>query len=266
LQTQEAVNLFLKSRTARGLSKQTIRWYKGILYFFAAQYPTLPLIPDYIEDFLASCQAGDERRHGYYRTVRCLYRFLHYRLDIPNPVEKVAPPKVRLKCPRVLMPDEIDQLLSYPHAPKIKAALLFLLDTGARLGELRNLTADHFTETPWGYVAIVNGKTGFRYIPVSNETYRTLLKYLPFKYSRSWLCRLISRAFRDAYVEGTAHTLRHTFATLWEGDETVLQQIMGHTHISTTMLYRHLRTRTLSAQHREHSPLRMVLSASKSML
>jgi len=267
MQTGKGVSLFLNSRQARGLSHQTIRWYKGILYNFARQYPKLPKSPEQIEEFIASCPAGDERKHGYYRAIRALYRFLKRRAHISrNPMERVDPPKRKIKYPKICTPDELDQLLSYPHRPEIKTALLFLIDTGARVGELTNLKIRDISETPWGYVARISGKTGTRLVPISNETYNTLVKYLPFGYTAYRLRRLISRAFKDAHIQGSALKLRHTFATLWEGDELVLQKIMGHAHLSTTMIYRHLRTKVISTQHREYSPLRMVYSRSKSML
>jgi integrase len=113
--------------------------------------------------------------------------------------------------------------------------------------------------TEWGPVARVTGKTGTRIIPISPQTYYSLLKILPFKLSPNRLCRLISAAFKDAHVRGTAHFLRHTFATYFDGDELILQYIMGHAHLSTTQIYRQLRTRKMCEQHREYSPLKMVL-------
>ena len=266
MQTKEALKLFLKSRAAKGLSKQTIRWYVGVLKLFVQRFKKLPKSPEHIEVFVASCQAGDERRHGYYRAVRALYRFLHRRYNIPNPVERIDPPKRKPKYPKVLTPDELNQLLTFPHSAKIKTALLFLIDTGARVGELASLRKEDLSETPWGYIARLDGKTGVRLVPISNETYRALRDNLPLGYSSNRLRRLISRAFDDAYVTGSSLKIRHTFATLWEGDELVLQKIMGHAHLSTTLIYRHLRTRTLSAQHHEYSPLTMVFTRSRSML
>jgi integrase/recombinase XerD len=263
--TRELVDRFIQSRYAKGLSRQAIRWYGGILNLFDRQYPVLPLNPDNIEEFLAKIP-GDERRHGYYRALRAMYKFGNKRLGLMDPFESIDSPRRTRKYPRVLMPDELDQLLSYPHTAKVKAALLFLIDTGCRVGECCYLQPSDFSETPWGYVVKVNGKTGERYVPVSYETYQAMMKVLPFGFQKHWLSELISRAFKEANVKGTAHTLRHTFCTLWEGDPFALQRIVGHARISTTLLYRHLKTAQLSRQHNEFSPLRMVLTRSRSML
>ena len=265
MRTKEAINLFLKSRQAKGLSLQTLRWYKGILDAFVRQHDKLPRKPEAIEDFISSCTAGDERRHGYYRAIRTLYRFLQKRYGKSNPVDKFEPPKRTKKIPLALTPDQLDQLLRFPHQPKIKVALLFLADTGCRIGELSNLKPEDLSQTPWGYLAKVRGKTGERLVPISPEVYHGLLKYLPLPYSPFRLRRLVSQAFHNAHVPGSAHTLRHTFGTLWQGDELVLQVIMGHAYLSTTKIYRHLRTQTLSEQQHKYSPLRMVMSMSKEM-
>lgn len=266
METREAVRLFLSSRRARGLSPQTIRWYQGILNLYSIKFRKLPKSPEKIEEFLALCKAGDERRHGFYRAIRCLHRFMERRFKKANPVKKLDPPRRKPKYPRTLTPDELDQLLAFPHTPRIKTALLFLIDTGARIGELTQLKEEDLSETPWGPIARISGKTGMRFVPLSQETYTALMGNLPLNYSMWWMSRLVSRAFREAHVKGSAHLLRHTFATLWEGDELVLQKIMGHAHLSTTQLYRHLRTKTLSAQHKQYSPLNMVFSRTKSML
>ena len=267
METIDGVNLFLKSRQAKGLSLQTIRWYRGILLPFAQKFPELPTSPSDIEQFLLECRGGDERRHGYYRALRCFYNFLHKRGACAplNPIDQIEPPRRTHKEPHWLMPEELNRLLAYHHLPKVKTALLFLADTGARLGELGSLTLENIRETPWGYAAKIKGKTGVRHTPMTYETYHALMVNLPWDYSTQRLGRLISLAFKKAKVKGTAHSLRHTFGTLWEGDELVLQEIMGHRHLSTTKIYRHLRMKILSEQHHRYSPLRMILARSKEM-
>lgn len=225
----------------------------------------MPSHPEDIERFLSNCKAGDERRYGYYRALRCFYHFLHRRLDTPDPIELVEPPRRSHKAPKFLNPEDINRLLNYPHPAKIKAAIMFLIDTGARLGELASLTIDNLGETPWGFTATIKGKTGARTVPISYETYHALMVHLPYPYRSHWLGELISRAFKQAGIRGSSLVLRHSFGTLWGGDELVLQRIMGHSHLSTTRLYRHLRMQMLSEQHRQYSPLRMVLSSSKTM-
>jgi integrase len=266
METQEAVAAFLKSRQAKGLSPQTLRWYGGILAEFARQFPELPDRPEAVDTFLSSCRGGDERRHGYFRTLRAFYRFLARRYQLPNPVEMTDPPKRRAKRPRPLTPQGLSDLLSYPHSPLIHTALLFLVDTGCRVGELSSLSPEDFSETEWGIVVTVNGKTGARTVPVSPEVYRAIIQVIPFTCSPYRLRRLISRAFHDARIKGTAHTLRHTFCSLWDGPEMTLQRIAGHSHFTTTQGYRATRLQKMCQEHRQFSPLNALLRSSRSML
>ncbi|MFA5389142.1 MAG: hypothetical protein WC312_05240 [Candidatus Omnitrophota bacterium] len=260
MKTEYTVEAFLKSRRAKGLKSSTIVWYRGILYAYAKMFPELPEKPEAVDDFLISCPAGDERRHGYYRTLRVFYRFAERRLGVKNIVDPDDEPKRTKKKPRPLTLDELDQLISYPHPMRIMAAIMFMADSGARIGETVNLKPKDFILTEWGPVAIVNGKTGERFVPIEEATYRKLLNVLPFKIKVNRLSRLVSAAFREARVKGTAHKLRHTFGTYWDGDEKVLKDIMGHSRLSTTELYRGFRMKKMCEEHREYSPLKRVLA------
>lgn len=217
--------------------------------------PSTKKKPEVIEQFIMNCPGKDERKHGYYRTLRCFYRFLERRYRVNNPMKYIDPPRRLRKEPYTLSYIELNKLLSYPHKPVIKASLFFLADTGARLGELYNIKPEDFKETPFGFTVSINGKTGIRIIPVSREAMQSLLKVLPFPYLKHRLGRKISLAFKEAGIKGTAHTLRHTFATLWGGDEIALQKIMGHSNMETLTRYRHLKTYILSTQHNKFSPL-----------
>jgi site-specific recombinase XerD len=236
VKTNRVITLYLRSCRAKGLSKRTIQWYGEILKNFAGLYPELPDKPASLETFINSCRAGDERRHGYFRTLRAFYNFAEKRLEFQNPMHLVTAPKRQKKLPRPLTLDQLIQLLSFPHPGRIKGALIFLTDTGVRVGELAGLVPGNFIQTEWGYFAVVKGKTGPRAVPVSQVCYEFI-------------------------IPGSAHSLRHTFGTLWRGgDLSILQKIMGHSNISTTMLYRQVQYDQLAMAHKEYSPLRMVLS------
>lgn len=267
MKTHEALKSFLYSCHARGLSARTIDWYAGILKRFAGMYPKLPKKPEDCEAFIISCPGGDEWRHGYYRALKVFYNYARSRLKVKrNPMDRVTTPRVKKKLPRPISAEQLKQLLSFPHRPRIRAILLFLADTGARPGELVNLSPADIYETPQGYVASITGKTGERLVPLSLVTYHALIKYLPLKISRGRLSHLVIWAFQDAHVPGSAINLRHTFGTLWHGDIDILMLIMGHSRISTTMIYRKLQVDDLSRAHNIHSPLRLVLPSQCGML
>jgi integrase len=267
MKTAEAFESFIYSCRARGLSVRTIDWYAGILGKFLLMYNKLPKKPEDCEAFIISCTGGDERRHGYYRALRAFYNYSVERLRLKhNPIDHVTAPRVKAKLPRPLTIEQLNQLLSYPHKGRIKALLYFLADTGIRPGELVKLAPSDVVETAWGYIALVTGKTGERFVPLSPETYQSIIKYLPLSISRDRISHLIIRAFQDAHVSGSAINLRHTFGTLWRGDLDILRLIMGHSNIGTTMIYRKLQIEQLSRAHNIYSPLCLVLPLQRSML
>jgi integrase/recombinase XerC len=267
MNTSKAVELFIQSCRARGLSPNTVRWYGGILLWFAIKYTILPSTPEACETFILSCQGGDERRHGYYRALNAFYRYTENRLNIPNnPMDKISPPRVKPKLPRPISAEQLNQLLMFPHKERVVAMLLFLSDTGVRLGELVSLAPNDVVETYLGYIASVTGKTGARLVPFSPMTFTAINKYLPLNISRSRASHIIKQAFVDAHVPGSALNLRHTFGTLWNGDIDILQRIMGHSKISTTMRYRKLHTEDISKAHNINSPLKRVLPLMRSMV
>lgn len=267
MKTQEAVARFLFSRHAKGLESTTIRWYRGILYSFQYKFKKLPKGPEPIEEFINSLNLADERRHGYYRAIRAMYHWLNTRKLFPNDTfDLIESPKRSPKRRAILMPDQLDQLLAYPHTPIIKACLMFLVDTGCRPSDMTSINSGSFMETPWGCIVKVRGKTGERFLPISGEVYSAIIHYIPLPFTPYRLRIKIARAFKDAHIRGSSITLRHSFGSLWEGDELVLQRIMGHTSLETTKIYRQLRVRILAEQHRQYSPLKMVFSWSKSML
>jgi integrase len=259
--TREAIESFLDSCSARGLSRRTILWYHGTLKAFAKINPELPSSPEVCETFIRSCTAGDERRHGQFRTLRVFYKYVEKRLGMINAISTLQPPKRKRKLPRPVPLDYLVQLISFPHAGRIKAAIVFLIDTGVRIGELAKIQPDDFIETPLGYLVLVSGKTGPRVIPVSLQAYNAVINYLPFNITANRLSRLTARAFREANVPGTAHCLRHSFGTYWRGEDiSMLQHIMGHYSINTTMLYRQVQYDQLLKAHEQYSPLKLVLS------
>ena len=124
---------------------------------------------------------------------------------------------------------------------------------------LANMAQDDIFICEWGPLARINGKTGERTVPISENTYQMLRKVLPFNVKVGQLTRLVSQAFKDAHVTGTAHNLRHTFGTYWGGkDILMLKRIMGHSNISTTEMYRDLQFKDMCEQQHRFSPLKAV--------
>jgi site-specific recombinase XerD len=211
-------------------------------------------------------------------SVRSFYRHLVDRGEIESsPADLVASPKRDQYLPRVLKEDELAALLdSIPastplelrdramfemaYASGVRAEELILLDTGDADFDLEELR--------------VHGKGGKeRVIPVGEQAWRALAAYLDR--GRPLLARQNREAERALFLSksgrrlstsdlrrrlrtwmrraGTApgatpHTLRHSFAThLLEGgaDLRTIQELLGHSTISTTQTYTRVESRRL---------------------
>jgi integrase/recombinase XerD len=172
-------------------------------------------------------------------------------------------------------------------------ALCFMLDTGARVGEVCNLEWEDFKTNN----ALVNldGKTGERLVPYSPETTGSLL--------RNWMrarvqfahpdCKkvFISRfggacgadTFRQAFADNlkrtgldqalgkntiSCHTVRHYFCTMYlvnGGSLHNLQRITGHKNLQTLMIYVNLAQQmsSVAAEASRVSPLKSMLEGTQ---
>jgi site-specific recombinase XerD len=211
-------------------------------------------------------------------SVRSFYRHLVDRGEIEaSPGDLVATPKRESYLPRVLKEEEVGALLdsipaSTPLELRDRAMFELAYATGLRAEELTTLdsTDAHFDSEELR----VRGKGGKeRVVPVGEQAWRALDAYL--ERGRPLLARESERAEGALFLSksgrrlgtsdlrrrlsgwmrraGTApgatpHTLRHSFAThLLEGgaDLRTIQELLGHSTISTTQTYTRVESRRL---------------------
>ena len=267
-QTLQLIEDFLSAKTAGGRRAKSLERFRSQLARYAAMYQLLPLDPTQVERFLTSILGEPETRDTYYRTLSSFYGWLIRRKKIKeNPIELVESPKLRPKVPRILDPAELVRLLTCPgHSDRDRALLYFLTDSGARIGEAALLTVDDLKD---GYV-LLRGKDGERFAPLSPAVRMMLIGlHLGAPSPHMWqgrfgpltqgaLVHATIAAFRRAGFIGkrySAHALRHTFGTMWEGDEIILQHIFGHAKLDMVKRYRQFRLHRAREQHAIHSPL-----------
>jgi integrase/recombinase XerD len=192
-------------------------------------------------------------------------------------------PRLPQRLPHFLSIDEVDRLLHQPGVDTPRglrdaAMLEALYATGLRVSELVSLpmSALHLAE---GWIK-VRGKGGKeRLIPLGEQAVACLQAYLMGAraelmrggravqvfvngrgggMSRQGFWKLLRRYARQAGITKplSPHTLRHSFAThlLEQGaDLRSVQQMLGHSDISTTQIYTHvLEARLRSAYQRYH--------------
>jgi integrase/recombinase XerC len=201
-----------------------------------------------------------------------------------NPAELLPMPKKESRLPRVLGPDEIARLLdripaSGPLEVRDRAMLEVTYASGLRAEEIVNLDAD---AVDFDSEALrVTGKgSKTRIVPMGEPAQRALDRYLRQarpalatgreepalflsrrgrRLSPSDVRRRLDRWVREAAVAGhvSPHTLRHSFAThLLEGgaDLRSIQELLGHSSVSTTQVYTRVEPGRLSREYARSHP------------
>jgi len=200
-----------------------------------------------------------------------------------NPAELVASPRRQRHLPRVLRPDELAALLDRipagtPLELRDRALLEIAYGCGLRAEELVKL--DTTSVAFDGEELRVEGKGGkTRIVPAGEPALQAVTRYLERgrpvlatdagqaalflsksgrRLSTSDVRRRLAVWARAAALQGgvSPHALRHSFAThLLDGgaDLRAIQELLGHSSISTTQIYTRVESaRLLSAYRRSH--------------
>lgn len=212
-------------------------------------------------------------------------KFEYIEKDPAIEIKTVKQPK---KVPNYMTQAEVQQLCNQPAENELlwqkrdMAVLAMLYSSGCRISELRNLKLSDFTDG--GHAAIVTGKGNKqRKVYFADKARECLAEYLkdrervlaeknvaekPDQLFISQKGKPISvnglRYIITRYsgVEGTnhhinPHAFRHTFATtlLSNGaDVRLVQEMLGHSSISTTQRYTHITTEKLIETYNKAHP------------
>jgi integrase/recombinase XerD len=217
--------------------------------------------------------------------LRALYNFAESEKFLPHNIAASLPLPGRWKrLPKSLSHSEVETLLK-PEKPATPAALCdqavleLAYASGLRLAELRGIRLEHL-HLDAGFVTVIGKGNKERVVPLGRKAIEAINSYLaagrpelvtgassanlfltrrgrPFAATTLWL-RIKGRA-RRAGVERnvTPHMLRHSFAThlLENGaDLRVIQELLGHSNISTTEVYTHVAVSRLREVHRKFHP------------
>lgn len=202
-----------------------------------------------------------------------------------NPAQLLDTPKIPRKLPNVFTIQEIDKILGIipenaPMAQRDLAIFEMMYSCGLRVTELCDFKT---SDILWDSEMIrVQGKgSKQRFVPIGPIARENLKNYLNHerntladknpnvaevflsrngrKLTRMMIWVLLKKWTESAEVkkEVSPHTLRHSFAThLLEGgaDLRSVQEMLGHTDITTTQIYTHLDKEHLKEVHRTYHP------------
>ncbi|MBI3668752.1 MAG: tyrosine-type recombinase/integrase [Acidobacteria bacterium] len=217
---------------------------------------------DVLGFFVARLDCGSSRSsiQGALFGLRVFYDFLHLgELVRTNPARQVLAGKAPHRLPRVLSVEQVEQLIAAVKSDRDRAIIELLYATGCRRAELLGLRVEDVNLMARGVQSILvrRGKGDKDRIVLFGQKAREALKaYLDgrrngriFEMSYATVAKVVRCAARCAKLEGvTPHTLRHSFAThlLERGaDLRAIQELLGHSSVSTTQRYTHLQTAAL---------------------
>lgn len=276
----------------KGLSDNTTESYirdLGLYLDYCKETGTDPISADiqFIQDFFAYVQIFDFAITSQARllsTVKGFYKYLFIEgLIEKNPSKFIATPKIARKIPDFLSIFEMEQLissidLSKAEGERNKAIIEVLYGCGLRVSELTTLKISnlYFKE---GFIKVIGKGDKERIIPIGRNAIKQVDIYL--KHSRlnvkkgyedtlflnrrgAGLTRvMIFTMIKElALVAGinkpiSPHTFRHSFAThLVEAgaDLRAVQDMLGHSSITTTEIYTHTDMDYLRSQVLLHHP------------
>jgi len=208
-------------------------------------------------------------------TLRSFFKYLIREQIIPsNPAKSVSSPKVEKTLPTTLTVDEAFRLMESPqgipekssevskqNGVRDRAILELLYSSGLRVSELVGLSLNQL-DSDLGIVRVMGKGRKERIVPVGGKAIDALKSYLEGRggsagenpvfinssggrLTARTVGRLVKKYTRHSGIfrKVSPHSLRHTFAThlLDAGaDIREIQEMLGHSSLSTTQRYTHV--------------------------
>lgn len=186
-----------------------------------------------------------------------------------NPALTLEPPKIPQKLPKVITAEEINIILSENLNKREKVILELLYGCGLRVSELVNLKI-HDIDISAKYLQCTGKGSKERIVPIGSKALHAIKMYTKERdfilqktrktsknlllteegknITRQEVYNFIHKLGEKIHKSISPHTLRHTFAThlLENGaDLRVVQELLGHSDVSTTQLYTHISKKRL---------------------
>jgi len=229
----------------------------------------------HVLNFLKQLKEENKSAKTQARHIASLRSFHHFllreKIATTDPMIHIDVPKLERSLPKVLNMQEVELLLNSPKTNthfglRDKAMLELLYATGMRVTELITLTIND-VYLNMGFVRVFGKGSKERIVPIGSAATKALEDYLnkgrhmfihkkkknDFLFlnhhggglSRQGFWKILKQLTLEAGIqkELSPHTLRHSFAThlLENGaDLRAVQEMLGHSDISTTQIYTHV--------------------------
>jgi site-specific recombinase XerD len=267
----------------KAYSPHTQKAYLRSARHFARHYMRSPQemgeqeVRDFLLHLVRDRNASPATQDMYVNALKFLYAVT---LKRPEVVKDLSHPKRPKTLPVILSPAEVLRVFAAIHSVKYKAIIAIAYAAGLRISEVCSLSVSNI-DSQRMRIHIRSGKgkkdryvmLGERLLTLLRQYYQAVRpqgKYLfpgqkPHSHiSTSSVSRVLQKVIQETGLSKkvTMHTLRHCFAThLLEAgtDIRILQVLLGHSSILTTLRYTHITDRLVQ---KLVSPLDMLPPAS----
>lgn len=273
----------------RNYSKNTIESYKNDLEKYMMFNKNKNIneisnkdIKEYLK-YLKENNLDDSTISRNISTLKSFYKFLLREKKInKDPIELISMPKLRKKLPITLSIDEVNRLLDINlvdnYSYRNKAMLELMYATGLRVSELVNLTVFDININEC-IIRVVGKGDKERIVPIGDVALKYLNLYLNIrdsfiknennnylflnnhgkKMTRQGFFKILKKIAKEQGIDKifSPHTLRHSFAThlLENGaDLVIIQELLGHSDITTTEIYTHITNKQLEENFKKYHP------------
>ncbi|MBQ3963349.1 MAG: tyrosine recombinase [Erysipelotrichaceae bacterium] len=216
-------------------------------------------------------------------TIRNFHRYLNFKYNLKDPSLNVATSKGKKRLPVYATKQEIEKLMSVfndedPQDLFDHTILETIYGLGLRVSECCDMRTSQVNLTD-GFVKILGKGNKERLIPIPDKTKKLMHMYFANvrtlwqkKNTNRFFINHFGKPIYSEYVENlirnkayeagikkplTPHKLRHSYAThLLEGgaDLRVIQELLGHSDISTTEIYTHVEQERLKEAYMNAHP------------
>jgi len=282
----------LSENTTRAYEKDLQQLANFLEKYFPDDIDIRKITHLFLRDFLRDLSLKNRSNRTLSRKATVIKTFFQFcqRNDFieKNPAENLKIPKFEKKLPKFFTEKEMEELLSIPDLTdkfgiRNKAILELIYSSGLRISEVAGCRIDQL-DLNEKLIRIKGKGNKERIVPMGNKALRAIKNYLKvrkqFHFSKRKEEKSVPNLFLsksgkplssdelreilDRYIRLVAktkgyspHSIRHSFAThlLANGaDLRAVQEMLGHSNLSTTEIYTHLSLKDLKKVYEQAHP------------